>query len=146
MSRVTVEARYSKARAWEREREVRVIEKVGGRAFDFEPRALTGIISTEYPSGTAHSDNKAALPEIFEGSVNGAVANVAGKLLSDQAIEINGYPGREFRIDFQDGLAVIKMRSYLVKNKMFILQTICDPKKEGNAAAERFFASFKLKY
>ncbi|MCU0348295.1 MAG: hypothetical protein MUC59_15240 [Saprospiraceae bacterium] len=104
-----------------------------------------GIISTEYPAGTAHSDDKPAHASIFEHAVNGAVTNVDGKLLSNKEVEINGYPGRDFRIDFQNGLAVIRMKAYLVKNKLFILQTICDPKKEGNISAERFFSSFKLK-
>lgn len=58
---------------------------------------------------------------------------------------MNGYPGREIRIDYQEGVAVVKMKAYLVKHKMIILQAICDPKKEGNEAAERFFAYFKMK-
>jgi hypothetical protein len=104
-----------------------------------------GIISTEYPEGSVHSDKKESLKAIFDGAVNGAVENMNGKLLSQKEIEMKGYPGREFRIDFQNGVATVTMRAYLVKNKMLILQTICDPKKEGNAASKHFFASFELK-
>lgn len=39
-----VDALYAKARAWEREREIRVVEKTGGRTVDFDPRALVGIV------------------------------------------------------------------------------------------------------
>ncbi len=104
-----------------------------------------GIITTEYPVGTIHSDSTQTLQKVFDGAVNGSVENVKGKLLSQKVVKINGFPGREFRIDFQDGLATIKMKAFLVKNKMFILQTITDPKKEGNPSAERFLGSFKLK-
>jgi hypothetical protein len=104
-----------------------------------------GMITTEYPVGTIHSDSTQTLEKVFDGAINGCVENVKGKLLSQQVVEINGFPGREFRIDFQDGLATFKMKAFLVKNKMFILQTITDPKKEGNKSAERFLGSFKLK-
>ncbi len=104
-----------------------------------------GVISTEYPEGTIHSDNKESLKAIFDGAVNGAVENMKGKLLSQKDIEMKGYPGREFKCDFQNGVAIVTMRAYLVKNKMLILQTICDPKKEGNAASKHFFTSFDIK-
>jgi hypothetical protein len=104
-----------------------------------------GIIFTEYPEGTIHSDNKESLKSIFDGAVNGAVENMKGKLLSQKEIEMKGFPGREFKCDFQNGVAIVTMRAYLVKNKMLSLQTICDPKKEGNAASKHFFASFDIK-
>jgi hypothetical protein len=70
---------------------------------------------------------------------------VHGKLLSEKIIQINGFPGREARIDFRDGLAVITMRAYLVKNKMYILQTITETKKDFNKSIGKFMDSFKLK-
>lgn len=112
---------------------------------DNDENFLYGIITTEYPDSLINSDKKEKLAAFFRGSVDGAVKNVQGKLLSEKDIEMNGFPGREARVDFQNGLAIILMRSYLVHNKMYILQTITETKKEGNASVLKFYNSFKLK-
>lgn len=104
-----------------------------------------GFITTEYPDSLINSDNKSMIKEFFKSANEGAVKKVQGKLLSEKSISISGYPGSEVRIDFKKGMAIITMRSYLVKNKMYVLQTICVPKKEKNASASKFFGSFKLK-
>jgi hypothetical protein len=41
-------------------------------------------------------------------------------------------------------LYIMKMRFYLVRNKMYIIQTITDIKKTDNKSAERFMGSFRL--
>lgn len=104
-----------------------------------------GVITTEYPDTIIHSDKKELLPVFFRGSVDGAVKNVQGKLLTEKDITLDGFPGKEIDIDYRNGLAVIKMRSYLVKNKMFILQTITKTEKFPNKSLERFMSSFSLK-
>ena len=73
------------------------------------------------------------------------VKNVKGTLLSESTITINDYEGREFRVNYSEGLAVIKMRCFLVKNVMYMLQTICLTEKENNVSSQKFFDSFKLK-
>jgi hypothetical protein len=115
-------------------------------AKDSDQNFAYGIISTSYPDSLIHSDKKEKLNGFFRNAVDGGVANVEGKLLTEKEISMDGYPGREFRIDFQHGLAVIKMRAFLVKNKMFVVQTITDPAKELNIPAERFHHSFHLKH
>lgn len=84
--------------------------------------------------------------KFFQGSVNGAVNSVQGKLLSQTTIELDGYPGRKCRIDYKNGLAVITMQIYLVKNKLYILQTITETKKDLNSSMEKFLSSFALKH
>ena len=104
-----------------------------------------GLVTSEYPDSLIDSDNKEILPTFFRNSTDGAVTNVKGKLLSENEISIGGFPGYEIRIDFQEGLAVITMRSYLVHNKMYVLQVISETAKEKNRSADKFFNSFKLK-
>lgn len=103
-----------------------------------------GLIYTEYPDSLINSDKKEILDDLFRNSINGSVTSVSGKLLSEKIAEIDGFPGREVRIDFQDGMAIIRMRLYLVKNTMYILQTICETKKDNNKSIDRFMNSFKL--
>jgi len=104
-----------------------------------------GLVTSEYPDSLIDSDNKEILSTFFRNSTDGAVTNVKGKLLSEKEISLGGFPGYEIRIDFQEGLAIITMRSYLVHNKMYVLQVISETAKEKNKAADKFFSSFKLK-
>ena len=103
------------------------------------------VILTEYPDSLINSDKKEILTEYFRNSVDGAVQRVKGKLISEKNIEIDGFPGREIKIDYGNGMAIINMRSYLVKNKLFVIQTITETKKDSNKSIDRFMDSFKLK-
>lgn len=104
-----------------------------------------GLFTSVYPDSAIHSNKKLMLPGFYRGAIDGAVKNVKGKLLSEKTIFVNDYEGREFRVNYSDGLAIIKMRCILVKNVMYMLQTICLTEKEENASSKKFFDSFKLK-
>ncbi len=99
---------------------------------------------SEYPDSLVHSDMKEFLPEFFRGAIDGAVGNVHGKLLSEKIIQLGKYPGREVRIDFKNGLAVICIRVYLVENSLYMLQTITETNKDFNKSIKQFMNSFEL--
>jgi hypothetical protein len=99
---------------------------------------------TSYPDSSIDSDNTKLLGNIFANAIAGAVKNVSGKLLSEKVIALGKYPGREVRIDFQNGLAVIKMRMYLVKHTTFMIETITDTEKQNNKSIDKFMDSFQL--
>jgi hypothetical protein len=99
---------------------------------------------TEYPDSAVNSGMKEKLKDIFRNSIDGAVSNVKGKLLSEKNVSIGGFEGREARIDFQDGMAVIRIRMFLVHNKMYMLETITETSKDNNASITKFMDSFKL--
>ena len=99
---------------------------------------------TEYPDTLISSEKTEILDDFFRNSIDGAVKNVHGELLSEKIIKIGEYPGREIKIDFKDGMAVIRMRSYLVNNKMYVLQTITETKKDFNKSITLFMDSFEL--
>lgn len=104
-----------------------------------------GVMVTKYPDSLAKAaGSKAFINGFFDGAIKGSVNSVNGKLLSEKDIELDGYPGREIRIDFQNGLAVIRMRIYMVKKLMFTLQTISYTEKDGNKSMYRFLESFRL--
>lgn len=105
---------------------------------------LYGLSFADYPEGTIHSDSTNLLKDFFDNSRDQAIENVHGKLLSETIIKINGYPGRESRIDFKNGLAIIKHRTYLVKNRIYILQVITLTENSYNVSINRFLDSFKL--
>jgi hypothetical protein len=99
---------------------------------------------TEYPSAQVSSDDTEALDTFFDNAVGGAVSTANGKLLSEKEISIGTYPGREVKIDYPEGAAIITVRMYLVENKMYMLETITDKKKDSNASITKFMDSFAL--
>jgi hypothetical protein len=99
---------------------------------------------TEYPEGLVDSRDTAKLDGIFRSSIDGAAKNVNGKILSEKTISLRGFPGREVKISFQEGLDIITMRIYLVNNKMYLLETIAETAKDGNDVIARFMNSFDL--
>jgi hypothetical protein len=103
------------------------------------------FISSVYPDSLINSNKKELLQGFFRNSIDGAVNNVGGKLISETEVELNGFPGREVKIDYGNGLAIIFLHLYLVKNNVYFVQTITQKEKEGNADVLRFHQSFKLK-
>ncbi|HEX4372302.1 MAG TPA: hypothetical protein VHZ50_03260 [Puia sp.] len=102
------------------------------------------VNETTYPDSLINSDKKEILDEFFKKAIGGAVKNVQGTLLSEKNMELNEFPGREVRIDYRNGLAVIKMRLYLVKNIVYMMETITDTKKQSNSSVDKFLNSFQL--
>ena len=102
------------------------------------------LAESEYPDSLVNSDKKDFLDNFFRKAADGAVKNVQGRLLTENACTLGKFPGREIRIDFQNGKAIIKARMYLVKNILVMLETITDPKLEENKSVEKFMNSIQL--
>ena len=100
--------------------------------------------ATEYPDSTINSNNTEMLEGYFRKSIDGAVANVNGKLLTEEVKNLGNYPGREITVDYANGMAIIRMRMYLVENVAYMTQTITEAAKDGNASISRFMDSFEL--
>jgi hypothetical protein len=104
-----------------------------------------GMFTTEYPDSIINSDKTEMLSKVYRGAIDGAVKNVNGVLLSEEEIILDEFKGREIKVNYNEGLAIIRMRCILVHNTMYMLQTICLSEKEPNASAQKFLNSFKLK-
>ena len=66
----------------------------------------------------------------------------SGKLLSDKDISVEGYPGREVRIEKDK--KVWTLHAYVVKGRMYQLMTTEPKAKEQSPDTAKFFDSFKL--
>lgn len=100
--------------------------------------------STVYPDSLFINGGESLAKGILDGATKGAAKNVKGNILSEKTITINGHDGRECKIDFQDGAAIIVMHAYLVKNKMYVLEVITYTKNADNKSMKKFFDSFEL--
>jgi hypothetical protein len=107
---------------------------------------LYALSYSDYPVGTIHSDSTNILENFFNASRDGAIANVQGKFLSETILNLSKYPGRELRIDFKNGLALIRSRNYLVKNRLYTIQIITLTKDNFNISINKFLDSFSLTF
>jgi hypothetical protein len=118
----------------------------------YEPKSIVKdsnyvymIMETKYPDSTIHSDKKEMHDKIFTASINGAVKNVNGKLIKEIKGLTGIYPNRTIEIDYQNGLAIIKMTMILWKSKVIVIQTITNTQNYPNSTATNFLNSFGLK-
>jgi hypothetical protein len=66
----------------------------------------------------------------------------SGKLLSDKDISLEGFPGREVRIEKDK--KIWTLHAYIVKGRMYQLMTTEPKAKEQSPDARKFFDSFKF--
>jgi hypothetical protein len=99
---------------------------------------------TEYPVSKVNSDNKQQLESVYKNSMNAAINNVHGKLISEKGVTLKNYVGKEIKVDLKEDKAVVKMQFYLVKNKMYMIQVFTEIKKDSNPSINQFINSFDL--
>ena len=100
------------------------------------------VVRSDYPADNFIDADAAYNNSVLDGSVDGAVTNVDGKLIFDNKVKLNGYPGRSIKIEIQG--ACLYMNTYLVDNSMFVSQVVCLTDKDGNSSIKRFLDSFEI--
>lgn len=98
----------------------------------------------EYPRNAIHSDSLTLIDDFFETTVGTAVASVDGELQYNSNIKILDYPGRIWKVAYNEGEALIKTKAYLVNNRYYSIQTIMLKDKSLNFSADKFLDSFQL--
>ena len=102
------------------------------------------INCTVYPDTLIHSDFTQMLESFFGNTINGAVNNISGELMSESIVNYSDYPGREVRIAGDEGLTVFVTRMYLIKSHFFMMIILTDAGKENNSNINKFFDSFSF--
>lgn len=101
---------------------------------------------TSYTISNSVFDNPPAQPKdikrILDFARDLVLMVTSGKLLSDKDISLDGFPGREVRIEKEKKLWTL--HAYVVKGRMYQLMTTEPKAKEQSPDAARFFDSFKL--
>ncbi|MGI9530462.1 hypothetical protein [Lutimonas sp.] len=98
----------------------------------------------QYPDSIIHSDQREQLKGFFRETIEGLVGSIDGKMLNEREITIDGFKGKEVKINFQDGMAIIRIRVYLVKNQVYMLQVVTKTENDSNESIARFMNSFDL--
>lgn len=99
---------------------------------------------SDYPEDVVKQSD----PEnMLDGSRNGAVSNVNGKLVLESKVSLDGNPGREIVIDAKTGAgqdATVKARIYLVGSRLYQVMVIGPKGQISSADMDEFLQSFKL--
>ena len=98
----------------------------------------------DYPEGSIHSDSTELVKEFFEITVETALKSVKGELFYSSEINLGGYPGMLWRVNYKDGDATIKTKSYLVGRRYYSIQTVTYREKGLNPFIDKFLDSFTL--
>lgn len=96
---------------------------------------------SDYPDTVVQKNNPDA---ILEAARNGAVANVQGKLLSELMVSLNGYPGRELKIEPAGGKGTIKAKIFMVGNRLYQVMVVTPREKAFSKNVRKCLDSFKL--
>ena len=104
------------------------------------PDAFYAIAFVDYPKDKL---GKTAPDKLLDGARDGAVANVKGKLASEAKVTMNGFPGRELRIEAPGDL-VLAARIYMVQERLYQSLVVMPKPREAAADAKKFLDSFKF--
>ncbi|MEN9444918.1 MAG: hypothetical protein RIS47_1809 [Bacteroidota bacterium] len=114
-------------------------------ATDGDPNISYTITYTDYPAHVIHSDYTDMWDDIFNNSGDAILEALGATLVEESSVSLNNYPGRETVGEFEDGEKGTKYRSFLVENRLYILQVITQRDRITNPAVGKFLDSFELK-
>jgi hypothetical protein len=98
----------------------------------------------EYPDRSIHSDSISLLDNYFEATIEGATQGVRGELIYSDDINLKGYPGKVWRINYNGDKDLIRTHAYLVKQRLYLLSVVSNKAFSINTANDRFFNSFRF--
>ena len=102
------------------------------------------ISYVDYPEHTIHSDSTEFVEEFFHSTIETSIQSVHGNLRYSDEIKLLEYPGRIWRVDYNQGEATIKTKAYMVGRRYYQIQVIGRREKSMNVTQDRFFDSFYL--
>jgi hypothetical protein len=97
-------------------------------------------IHSSYPPGVLSEDRQAVL----DSGRNGGVANVKGKLRSEERITVGGMPGRKIVIDIPQGQQASVAIFVLSGDDLYQAVAVVPAGQEDSADVQRFINSFAL--
>lgn len=106
---------------------------------------IYGIAYADYPAKLINSGMPAStLDTFFANAIEGSARNMNGEVIEEEKIALKTFPGRQVKIRFSDGEAIMKLRIFLVKNRAYFLEVGYETKNDGNPTINKFFSSFAL--
>ena len=107
--------------------------------------AIYSLSHCEYPTGTLHSDSTELTTLYFDSTVSNMVASIGGTLLYESDQKYLGYPGRIWKVNYDEGKKWGKFRAIMVENRLYILQVRAVNSVTTRENATRYLDSFNLR-
>lgn len=95
---------------------------------------------SEFPDGSIKAGTE---DKRLDNARDGAVASCKGTLKREKSLLLGGHPGRELHIEIE-GKAMVVMRMYAVKNRLYQLVAVGSADWVTSQDAAKFLTSFKL--
>lgn len=109
-----------------------------------DPNTLYMVSWCDYPAGSLESDSLDMRSELLQVTMEAAVASLKGVLMYATAADLEGFPGKHWRIDYNDGRAVMKSKAFFLGNRFLLIQVAATKERHLNPEADRFFDSLRL--
>lgn len=97
------------------------------------------IMYSDYPEIVT----RAKPDDLLDGGRNGALSNTKGKLVSEQNMSLDGFPGREIVIEVP-GKGIMKLRAFLVRQRLFQVLAVGTKEKIEHEDTVKYLTSFRL--
>ena len=95
------------------------------------------------PGWFTEQDSKTMARELGRGEAEKALPPSKYKYLRDEPVTLQGWDGYALDVEAPDG-AVVMMRTYIVKDRLYRLLVTVKPNDEAKANAKRFLESLRL--
>ena len=90
------------------------------------------------------NESPAQVQTRLDGSRDGAIGNMQGRLTGEEKITLGKYPGRDVRFDIPAEKGSGRARIYLVGSKLIMVMAIGERNFAGSADAAKFIESVQL--
>jgi hypothetical protein len=98
------------------------------------------VAYNDYPQALIDRSNPAT---ILDGAMEGAAGGSKSNITSKTDVLLGGHPGREFTAKLAGGFDYAS-RVFLVKERLYQVNVVCEPGKVSADDKRKFFESFKL--
>lgn len=105
---------------------------------------VMGAVSfCEYPEGSIHSDSISLHADFFTTTIQQSVVRLKGLLVYEDEYFLGHYPGRIWRIHYNDAAAVMKSRAFLIDNRLYVIQVASLKENSLHPNIDLFLNSFR---
>ncbi len=103
------------------------------------------VMYCDYPDSLMNSGMDTSILEgHLEKAINEIVTQGNSTLVLKEKAQINGYPGKKIRVEYEKGTRCMVMKMYVVKNRQYLVAVTTDKNADSPDATDRFFRSFRL--
>lgn len=102
--------------------------------------AVYVISHTDYAEADVKAD---AVQKRLDQARDGAIVSVGGKLKTEKAVQLEGFPGRDIAIE-KAGAVIVRMRIFVVDRRVYQVLALGPPAVLGSKEVANFLDSFRL--